>query len=108
MAYDEYGNLVYDEYGNPVYDENGNPVYDESGDTLYDENGMEIWVDPGYSFDPDGEDAYMYQDGTAGTAADGTYLPSLAGEESGVDEEINSYFSDGMTNEEAAMIDYGG
>ena len=108
VAYDEYGNLVYDEYGNPVYDENGNPVYDESGDTLYDENGMEIWVDPGYSFDPDGEDAYMYQDGTAGTAADGTYLPSLAGEESGVDEEINSYFSDGMTNEEAAMIDYGG
>ena len=81
-------------------------VYDEYAE---DTGGAEIWVDPGFAFDPESEDAYLYQDGTSGTAADGTALPSLAGEETETEqEEMNSYFSEGMTNEEAAMIDYGG
>ena len=59
--------------------------------------------------DMDGEDSYLYQDSTPGTALDGSELPSLAGEEpEEEDEEPNSVFSDGMTNEQAAMIDYGG
>ena len=86
----------------------GEDYYEEDWQYLgLAEDGSEIWVDPSYSFDPEAEDAYLYQDGTWGTAADGTILPSMA-EEDSYWEDGNDYFSDGMTNEEAAMIEYGG
>ena len=86
------------------YTEEYTEEYEEYG---YETDEGEIWIDPGFEFDPESEDAYLYQDGTSGQAADGSALPSLAGEES-QPEENNSYFSEGMTNEEAAMIDYSG
>ena len=80
---------------------------DDAADSVtYAEDGTAYWNDPGYAFDPEGENAYLFSDGTSGTAADGTALPSLAEEEvQGAVDEVNSYFSEGMTNEEAAMIE---
>ena len=79
---------------------------DGESDVTYTGDGTVIWNDPGYAYDPESENAYLFSDGTSGTAADGTALPSLAGEESQTDSDENSsYFSEGMTNEEAAMIE---
>ena len=60
---------------------------------------------PVSALDITGDDAYYYQDGTSGSALDGSTLPSMAEEEQEETQEPNDYFSDGMTNEEATMLD---
>ena len=64
----------------------------------------ESWSDPMAGLEiAEGEDDAYYQDGTPGTALDGSALPSLADEEEEVPE-ANDYFSEGMTNEDASWI----
>ena len=91
-------------------EESGEDVYavDLTGGTAEEtddpENTEEEWNDPMAGLQIEGEeDGAYYQDGTPGTALDGSDLPSAAGGE----EEVwipNSMFSDGMSNEDASMI----
>ncbi len=73
----------------------------ETADETYTEDT--VTGDPMSGLDTSGEDEYYYQDGTPGTALDGSALPSMAGTET--EEEPNDYFSDGITNEEAGMLE---
>ncbi|MBQ1508008.1 MAG: hypothetical protein IIZ47_01170, partial [Erysipelotrichaceae bacterium] len=88
------------EEGAAVPEETIDPGGDDDSEGVTEEE----WNDPMSGLDISGDDEAYYQDGTPGTALDGSDLPSLAGEENEETVEPNNYFSDGMTNEDASWI----
>ena len=77
-----------------------------SDEDYYNEEDENAWADPMSGLSIEGaEDTSYYQDGTPGTALDGSELPTLAGTEYEEEQELGNYFSEGITNDDISMLD---